>query len=102
MGGQGSGRHPTYLMPKDPEKALELAEGIVLKFLGEKNHGITRDRAKYAFMLYLRRIPSMTEEVGNTAKTIINNIINNAKQQRADDNSRLVLEREADSSQANT
>jgi len=73
MGGKGSGRIGSTLTLKRAQEYLELAEGIVVDVLTGVEKVPPGDRAKLAFALVGKRIPTMTEEVG---EGVVQNIIN--------------------------
>jgi len=70
-------------MPKQPEKAIELSENVVLAVLAGKktvhahkqDYAITKEMIELATKIYAKRIPMMTEEVGSTSKQTIIQIL---------------------------
>lgn len=96
MGGKGSGRLSTTLMPKDPQKAMELAEKVVLSVLENGGKGIDDKKYDLASKIYLKRVPMMTEEVGEGMTQNIINVIKNHAEPNRDKRAQLGVQREAD------
>ena len=79
-----SGITSEYLKAKRANEALDAAEKVILRHInGHKtdDNGVKIDdlRIKMAYQLYLKRIPLMTEEIGNVTPQAIINIIKDSK-----------------------